>query len=185
MIHDRLAALRDHIAAAVPQLAAVHVHAQDMSDAHTGKWLVRLPAAYLVARGARRDEPGMMAAQCAAYVIARFGDLRANPAAHGWSLAQIVFALIAARPDAQRVVLRYVDESGLDQPGIGLWEITWDLLLRMPATDPLPTPCGLSEMEADEVWVSWAPWIGAVHEPYYRRVEGRPEPGQTIEELVP
>ena len=185
MIHDRLSALRDHIAASVPQLAVAQVHTLDMSDAHTGKWLVRLPAVYLVARGARRDEPGMMAAQCAAYVIARFGDLNARQAAQGWSLAQIVFALIAARPDAQRVVLRYMDETGLDQPGIGLWEISWDLLLRMPATDPLAAPCGLSEAEADEVWLSWAPWIGAAHEPHYQRVEGQPDPGEAIEGLVP
>ena len=184
MIHDRLAALRDHIAAAVPQLAVAQVHTLDMSDVHTGKWLVRLPAVYLIARGARRDEPGMMAAQCVAYVIARFGDIKAHQSVHGWSVSQIVFALIASRPDAQRVVLRYVDETGLDQPGIGLWEISWDMLLPMPATDP-PAPCVLTEARADEVWVSWAPFIGAAYEPYYQRVEGRPEPGEWIEDLVP
>lgn len=185
MIHTRLAALRDHIAAAVPQLVRVHVHSLDMSDANTGKWLVRLPAIYIVARGARQIEPGMMAAQCAAYVIARFGDQRSQQAAQGWEIAQVAFALIATRPDAQRVVLRYVDEAGLDQPGIGLWEISWDMILPMPSTDPLAQPCGLTEMEVDEAWVSWAPWIGAAHESRYERAQGQPEAGETIEELVP
>jgi hypothetical protein len=185
MIHDRLADLRDHIDAAVSGLALVQVHQLDMSDTHTGKWLVRLPAVYLIARGARRDEPGMMAAQCAAYVIARFGDLKRQQATQGWELAQLVFAIISARPDAQRVVLRYVDEIGLDQPGIGLWEIAWDMLLRMPTIDPLGVPCNLLEAQADEAWVSWAPLIGAANVSYYQRVEGQPEPGESIEDLVP
>lgn len=185
MIHDRLSTLRALIAEAVPALAVAQVHTLDMSDAHIGKWLVRLPAVYLLARGARQAEPGMMAAQCVAYVIARFGDLNRQQAAQGWEIAQVVFALIATRPDAQRVVLRYLDNVGIDQPGVGIWEITWEMRLPMPVTDPLAAPCGLTEMEADEVWLSWAPWIGAAHEPHYQRVQGQPEPGETLGELVP
>ncbi|GIX31372.1 MAG: hypothetical protein KatS3mg124_1844 [Porticoccaceae bacterium] len=174
-----LEAVAERISARVGPLTVVQVHTQDLSDAHTGKWLVRLPAVYLVCEGIDARRPDDAALHLRAYVLARLADQRASRALEAWALAEAVLAAISDDPHITRARMDYRDEAGLDQPGIALWEIAAMRrhVLTVATADPW-TP--------ETILASWAPWIGAAHESRYRPLDGdAPDPGVTIGDLAP
>lgn len=178
---DLLQALRNAIRDALPGVAVVEAHTQDLSDAQTGRWLVRLPGVYLVGESVDVAR-GEATLRLRAYIIARLADLRSAASVAGWEIAEGVLAVISAQPHVRRAQLIYRDEAGLDQPGIGLWEIIADRAYELQ----IPTPSCLVHLRAEEFYSSWAPWIGAEHEQYYQPVTGdEPDPGITIDKLIP
>lgn len=180
MVIDTLDRLRGAIAQALPAAAVVAVHTEDLSDANTGRWLVRLPGVYLTCAGveARAAEASLT---LRAYVLARMADLRKAPSVSGWALAESVLAVLAADALTQRARLIYRDGSGLDQPGIGLWEIEARLHHRL-AVDAGAT----DGLRAEEFWASWVPFVGLAHKGFYTRLDTEPQVGHVpIEELLP
>jgi hypothetical protein len=166
-----LAALRDRLRAALPDVAVIEAHAQDMSDRATAKWLVRLPGIYLVAEGVEvRGTDARL--KLRAYVLVRMADMRQRQAEGGWAIAETALAIIVADPMVQRAQLIYRDESGLDQPGVALWEIAAERPVALAPIPPQTMPECLRSMQYEAIYSSWAPWIGAAHEPRYTRVEG-------------
>lgn len=173
--------LRAALAAALPQAAVVAVHTQDLSDVHTGKWLVRLPGVYLVCEGIDATAPDKATIRLRVFVIVRMADVRENRAQAGWAMAEGALAVVIADPFVERARLVYRDQSGIDQAGIGLWEID------AQARHVLGTAAGVTDdWRAETILASWAPWIGAAHEPHYRPIAGdAPDPAAFIEEMVP
>lgn len=178
--------LRAALAAALPQAAVVAVHTQDLSDVHTGKWLVRLPGVYLVCEGIDATAPDEATIRLRVFVIVRMADVRENRAQAGWAMAEGALAVVIADPVVERARLVYRDQSGIDQAGIGLWEIDAQARHVLPAATPEePTTC-IKHLQYEEIYSSWAPWIGAAHEPKYERVTGAPSAGNVdAEELLP
>lgn len=173
--------LRAALAAALPQAAVIAVHAQDLSDVHTGKWLVRLPGIYLVCEGIDATAPDDATIRVRVFVIVRMADVREGRAQAGWSLAEGALAVVIADPFVRQARLIYRDQGGFDQPGIGLWEI------EAQARHVLATAAGVTDdWRAETILASWAPWIGAAHEPHYRPVAAdKPDPATRVEEMLP
>lgn len=180
-----LETMRARIAAVVPDAAVVSVHAQDLSDANTRKWLVRLPGIYLIAeRIERRGTEAVLAFR--AFLLARLADMRQSRAQAGWAMAELALAAICTDPHVTDARLVYRDEAGLDQPGIALWEIEARRSCPLPPVDDTLPDC-THAFEYEELYSSWAPWIGAAHEGRYQRIDGEaPETGVFgIEEMLP
>lgn len=173
--------LRAALAEALPQAAVVSVHTQDLSDANTGKWLVRLPGVYLVCEGIDATAPDDAMIRLRVYVIVRMADVREPRSQAGWAMAEGALAVVIADPFVTRARLIYRDQSGIDQAGIGLWEI------EAQARHVLSTAAGVTdEWRAETILASWAPWIGAAHEPHYRPIDQDPrDPAFSIEEMLP
>ena len=180
-----LAALKDRIAAAVPGAAVVAVHAEDLSLHETAKWLIKLPGVYLTCEGVdvRACDAAM---RLRVYVLARLADTRRLPAESGWAMAEAVLAVVASDALVTDARLIYRDEAGLDQPGIGLWEIEGRRLHALPAVTAEAPTC-VKHLQYEELYSSWAPWIGAAHEPKYERVQGdAPSVGEhDLDEMLP
>jgi hypothetical protein len=177
-----LEGLRARLAGSLPQAAVVAVHLLDLSDAQTGKWMVRLPGIYLTCEGidARADDARL---RLRLYVLARLADQRVHLGAQGWALAEAALAVVVSDAHVLRAQLLYRDRAGIDQPGIGLWEIAVERRHAVGAGD-----CGEdAPWRAETILASWAPWIGAAHEPKYERVTGdAPSVGNVdAEELLP
>lgn len=186
MILDTLTALRSRLAAALPSAAVVAVHAEDLSGRKVSEWLIKLPGVYITCEGVD-VRAGEAAMRLRVYVLARLADLRRVPAEAGWAMAEVALAVVAADPLVTDARLIYRDEAGLDQTGIGLWEIEGRRLHALPAATPeAPTTC-IKHLQYEEIYSSWAPWIGAAHEPKYERVTGdAPSVGNVdAEELLP
>ncbi|MCX8016459.1 MAG: hypothetical protein N2690_00955 [Rhodocyclaceae bacterium] len=181
-----LTALRDRLAAALPSAAVVAVHAEDLSGRKVSEWLIKLPGVYLTCEGVdvRGGESVM---RLRVYVLARLADVRRVPAEAGWAMAEIALAVVASDPIVTEARLLYRDESGLDQPGIGLWEIEATRRHALPAPSAEPPPSCVLHQRYEELYSSWAPWIGAAHEPRYERLQGdAPSVGeQDMEALLP
>lgn len=175
-----LQALRDRIAAHVPQVAVVSVHEKDLSDAQTGKWLIRLPGVYLVAEGIEAKPQSEAILRIRTFILARMADGRDEAAQAGWALAETVLAAILGDVAILKAALTYRDETGFDQPGIGLWEIAAER--RHLVGTELPD----DDWQAQEFWASWAPWIGAAHIDKYTRIDTEPQVGErSLDELLP
>lgn len=181
-----LASLKDRIAAAVPGAAVVAVHAEDLSGRKVSEWLIKLPGIYVTCEGV--DVKAREATlRLRVYVLARLADLRRVPAEAGWAMAEVALAVVAADPLVTDARLIYRDEAGLDQPGIGLWEIESSRRYELAPVDPAALPSCLLHQRYEALYSSWAPWIGAAHEPKYERVQGdAPSVGeQDIGEMLP
>lgn len=177
-----LSSMRERLTAALPAGVTVSVHLKDLSDAQTGKWLLRLPGVYLVAEGIDARYGGDATLKLRVYVLARLADQSAEPALIGWALAEAVLAGITSDVAVAQASLVYRDEAGLDQPGIGLWEIA--VTRRHVVGGALDALA--DGVRAEQFWASWAPWIGAAHEDKYVRIDTEPQVGErTIEELLP
>lgn len=186
MILDTLTALRSRLAAALPSAAVVAVHAEDLSGRKVSEWLIKLPGIYVTCEGVdvKKREAAL---RLRVYVLARLADLRRGPAEAGWAMAEVALAVVAADPLVTDARLIYRDEAGLDQPGIGLWEIEASRRYELAPVDPDALPSCLLHQQYEELYSSWAPWIGAAHEPRYEQVHGdAPSVGeQDIGELLP
>lgn len=178
---DALHRLCVALQAALPSAAVVSVHAQDLSDANTGKWLVRLPGIYLTCDGIDVDDPSQAVVRVHIYVLARLADVRRQSAASGWALAEGALAVVAADVFVRRARMVYRDQAGLDQPGVALWEITAE------CRHVLDSAAGVADgWRAETLLASWAPWIGAAHEPMYRPIAADvPDPGETLDGMLP
>lgn len=175
-----LEGLRARLADSLPQAAVVAVHLLDLSDAQTGKWLVRLPGIYLTCEGidARADDARL---RLRLYVLARLADQHAHLGAQGWALAEAALAVVVSDAHVLRAQLLYRDRAGLDQPGIGLWEIEAQLRHRL-AVDA----AALDGLRAEEFWASWVPFVGQAHKDRYVRIDTEPQVGHvSLEELLP
>lgn len=185
MILDAMTALRDRLATALPSAAVVAVHAEDLSGRKTSEWLIKLPGVYITCEGV--DVKSREAAlRLRVYVLARLADLRRGPAEAGWAMAEVALAAVAADPLVTDARLIYRDEAGLDQPGIGLWEIESSRRYELAPVDPNALPDCLRHLCYEELYTSWAPWIGAAHVDQYVRIDTEPQVGERpLEELLP
>lgn len=186
MILDTLTALRSRLAAALPSAAVVAVHAEDLSGRKVSEWLIKLPGVYVTCEGVD-VKGGEAALRLRVYVLARLADLRRGPAEAGWAMAEVALAVVAADPLVTDARLIYRDEAGLDQPGIGLWEIEARRRYELAPIDPGALPSCLLHQRYEELYTSWAPWIGVAHEPKYERVHGdAPSAGEhDLDEMLP
>lgn len=186
MILNALTALRDRLSAALPTAAVVAVHAEDLSGRKVSEWLIKLPGVYVTCEGVD-VRGGQAQLKLRVYVLARLADLRRGPAEAGWAMAEVALAVVVSDPLVTDARLIYRDEAGLDQPGIGLWEIEASRRYELAPLDPDALPSCLLHQQYEEIYTSWAPWIGAANEPLYRRIEGdAPEVGERgLGELLP
>jgi len=123
-MHEVLSLLQLRLAQALPTLAVVAVHTQDLSDANTAKWLVKLPGVYLMCERITASGSTEAVLHLRALLMVRQADLM-QPAAHsGWDMAESVLAVLVDDPLTSHAALVYRDEQPLDQPGLALWEIT-------------------------------------------------------------
>lgn len=186
MILDTLTALRSRLAAALPSAAVVAVHAEDLSGRKVSEWLIKLPGIYVTCEGV--DVKAREATlRLRVYVLARLADLRRVPAEAGWAMAEVALAVVAADPLVTDARLIYRDEAGLDQPGIGLWEIEASRRYELTPVDAGLLPNCMLHQQYEQIYTSWAPWIGVPHEPRYERVQGdAPSVGEhDLDEMLP
>lgn len=180
-ILDLLDSLRGELAKALPQVPVISVHTEDLSDAHTGKWFVRLPGIYLVCDGIDVGFTRVIA-KIHAFILSRLGDIRRKSAQQGWAIAEIALAVFKSYPFIEAARLIYRDNAGIDRPGIALWEILGDCKHSLPPVDSF---CEEGEISVESIWSSRAPWIGRKYLEYYQQIEGRPDEGETIDDLLP